>query len=451
MAITEKKVLKIKAILEESKLEIPNYQRPYKWQAKHVNQLIEDILFHFKKDKTKSYRLGTVVLHEDNEINVVDGQQRLLTLTLLCYLLGEKKENLALLKSNFNAISQENILRNKAVIEARLKSMDESQRKDFPKFILEQCEVVCITLSDLSEAFQFFDSQNSRGKSLEPYDLLKAYHLREMDDCTQAEKLHCVELWEKSVAPKQEDAITPLKTIFDRLYRIRRWVNRQRARSGFTKDNIDVFKGVNLDKGSPYRFTQAMLMADILFKENSRRDARLTAPSLLNYPFLIDQVLINGKRFFEYIDYYQKQYQALRNESALKELWDLLNTYEGHWRTGDGYVRTLFECAALYHYDKFGGDQLKEAMDKIFIWSYSIRLINSSVRIESIDNAAIGEGSIFPAIQQALNPSKVVAFAVKAIEKVEASKAGAVRDHFQTLGYLENAPVTNENKGQGNE
>ena len=33
----------------------------------------------------------------------------------------------------------------------------------------------------LAEAFQLFDSQNNRGKSLEPHDLLKAYHLRQQD------------------------------------------------------------------------------------------------------------------------------------------------------------------------------------------------------------------------------------------------------------------------------
>ena len=45
----------------------------------------------------------------------------------------------------------------------------------------------------LSEAFQLFDSQNNRGKSLEPHDLLKAYHLRKQ--YSEDEKI--VEKWEQ--------------------------------------------------------------------------------------------------------------------------------------------------------------------------------------------------------------------------------------------------------------
>ena len=56
---------------------IPSYQRPYKWTAKNVNQLISDILA-FKE--SKQYRLGTLVLHNDE---IVDGQQRIITLALL--------------------------------------------------------------------------------------------------------------------------------------------------------------------------------------------------------------------------------------------------------------------------------------------------------------------------------------------------------------------------------
>jgi len=74
--------------LLELSLIIPPYQRPYKWQAHNVNQLIEDVLLHRNKSR---YRLGTVVLHQEteNELSIVDGQQRLLTLALLYSLLDK--------------------------------------------------------------------------------------------------------------------------------------------------------------------------------------------------------------------------------------------------------------------------------------------------------------------------------------------------------------------------
>ena len=49
-------------------------------------------------------------------------------------------------------------------------------------FIEKQCELIVVITDDVSEAFQFFDSQNARGKALYPHDLLKAYHLREMTE-----------------------------------------------------------------------------------------------------------------------------------------------------------------------------------------------------------------------------------------------------------------------------
>lgn len=74
----QKGIITIKELLEINNLEIPNYQRPYNWKIKNVNQLIDDILFH--KDK-KGYRLGTLVLHDDKtNLNIVDGQQRVITI-----------------------------------------------------------------------------------------------------------------------------------------------------------------------------------------------------------------------------------------------------------------------------------------------------------------------------------------------------------------------------------
>ena len=73
----EKPSIKSVGEIPFDQLAIPPYQRPYKWTAKNVNQLITDILT-FSAKNTKQYRLGTLVLH-NNEI--VDGQQRIVTLT----------------------------------------------------------------------------------------------------------------------------------------------------------------------------------------------------------------------------------------------------------------------------------------------------------------------------------------------------------------------------------
>src|SRR5690606_30257422 len=77
------KTLKISDLLQMQNLTIPVYQRPYKWREKHISQLIEDI--NFFKGKS-AYRLGTLVVHKDNDstaLNIVDGQQRTISCILL--------------------------------------------------------------------------------------------------------------------------------------------------------------------------------------------------------------------------------------------------------------------------------------------------------------------------------------------------------------------------------
>ena len=62
----------------QGKLKIPEYQRPYIWNAEQLDQLITDIEEHQKKSKRSAYYLGSIILHaKDTELNIIDGQQRL--------------------------------------------------------------------------------------------------------------------------------------------------------------------------------------------------------------------------------------------------------------------------------------------------------------------------------------------------------------------------------------
>lgn len=72
---------------------IPSYQRPYSWSSKgksdkdnQVNTMWKDLIEHFESDNANIYFMGSMVLigdHTKREFEVVDGQQRLTTLTLL--------------------------------------------------------------------------------------------------------------------------------------------------------------------------------------------------------------------------------------------------------------------------------------------------------------------------------------------------------------------------------
>ena len=66
-------------------LVIPDYQRPYKWTAKNAIQLLDDIV-EAKNENKETYRVGTLILHQEGEAyNIVDGQQRTITFSLFLH------------------------------------------------------------------------------------------------------------------------------------------------------------------------------------------------------------------------------------------------------------------------------------------------------------------------------------------------------------------------------
>ena len=193
MSIVKKEILTIGEFLQNKNLSIPQFQRPYKWTVRNVIQLLDDIQ-RFKGNTP--YRIGTIVIHKDNEdFKIVDGQQRTITFLLIIKSIFANKEisndNLKKLLGNIkanafipkfqNEKSKKNIQDNYREIERRIVNTDE----DFIDFFLNKCEITHFVIDDISEAFQFFDSQNARGRDLEPHDLLKAFHLRELNSAKE--------------------------------------------------------------------------------------------------------------------------------------------------------------------------------------------------------------------------------------------------------------------------
>jgi uncharacterized protein with ParB-like and HNH nuclease domain len=67
----------------DSYYQIPDYQRPYSWNTEQIEQMWDDI-YSSMETKEESYFLGPIILIErKGYFEVVDGQQRLTTLTIL--------------------------------------------------------------------------------------------------------------------------------------------------------------------------------------------------------------------------------------------------------------------------------------------------------------------------------------------------------------------------------
>lgn len=87
-------ILKVHQLLSLPNLVIPDYQRPYKWTIKHIQPLLQDIDIY---NSATAYRLGSIVFHKGqaaeklDKLNIVDGQQRTLTLVLAANAIIDKR------------------------------------------------------------------------------------------------------------------------------------------------------------------------------------------------------------------------------------------------------------------------------------------------------------------------------------------------------------------------
>ena len=130
------KIISINKLLDMP-LHIPNYQRPYKWTRKNVSDLLGDIDTAITDSRRPDYtdfryRVGSVILHNNNgQYDIVDGQQRLITLSLIKHAIDSQYENL-LLKHVFNdSVSVENIYDNNCFIKEWLSMMSPKQIEDY--------------------------------------------------------------------------------------------------------------------------------------------------------------------------------------------------------------------------------------------------------------------------------------------------------------------------------
>ena len=226
----------LKEILKRE-VTIPIYQREYEWEADEINEFIEDFMRIYEDvSDNKSHFFGQMVFHNDkvkNLLNIIDGQQRLITVTLLInnirlnardlydnvlnteqnkkireeldhikaecvqYVGDEKGFHLhsdnSFIEKVLNKTDKKDDYANK--VNKRIKKCDELMERLIEEIISEDENVkvkvtnlsrmlniisnkfiiIPIETTDLEEAFVIFETLNARGKNLSTADLLKNF------------------------------------------------------------------------------------------------------------------------------------------------------------------------------------------------------------------------------------------------------------------------------------
>lgn len=407
--ITEElSIVTVKELLNLN-LKVPGYQRPYNWSTNSTNTLFTDTYEAYKQG-IDEYRLGSVILHKrDNSYDIVDGQQRTTTLSILLYCLGEKNNN-GLLNKEYSSLSTNSIINNFQILDNKVSELKDDEKLRYKAYLLNNCTIVKIVTDEEQEAFQFFDSQNSRGKELAPHDLLKSYHLREMNNEKESLKIKIINEWENK---NQSE----LEILFkDYLFPLTRWY-KWRNGLGYSSEEISSFKGIKNTNVYNYAIYQK---ASNLFIEQMNRNGsiELLASNELNQ-FQLTQPLIAGRRFFEYTLYYsdllekiQKKISDFSSKNSIDGNKEMLVPSK---RSGDKYIKRLYECALLFFADRFGINSITDSvMKQLYTWSYSLRLVMVAVYPETINKYALGRHErvnsgidIFAKISEMIEPEEL--------------------------------------------
>lgn len=363
----------IKPINEVLKMSlfIPAYQRPYKWSNRNIADLLDDIdnaISDAEKHPNFKYRIGTVILNRadvkgNEKYGIVDGQQRILSLILL-QMFVDSSFACELLDTRFvSKLSQMNLHSNYRFIKDWFALKTEEYREKVKMALSTILEVVVLVVDKETEAFQLFDSQNTRGRTLDPHDLLKAYHLREMKNYTY-EMQHAVTKWEAVSTRKIRD----LFELY--LFPIRQWASCTKSFSFSAKD-IDSYKGIV--ENSPYTY--------------AKRAGKATPY------FQITESFIAGNDFFEMVAHYLKLLSDVETEiSTSNKFFELASVIEDKANNSAGfrYALNLFYCAVLCYYDRFRNFD-EQVIKKLFTWAFMLRVDMINLGFDSINKYAIGE------------------------------------------------------------
>lgn len=353
-------------LLSTGNLAIPDYQRPYKWTKRNIEELLTDISKAIeegqKYGKSYKYRIGTILIHnsQDGKLYIVDGQQRIISIALVCLYLRPSFHSDLTDHCFSDNVSKQNVRDNYMFIRQWFTLQGDAEKNRFLDALKDIIEVIVITVDEESEAFQLFDSQNSRGKALYPHDLLKAYHLRKMNS-SLSEMEHAVKKWE-------DEEPSEIKELFsDYIFPIFNWSKKAKTDT-FSDRNIEVFKGADIKES----YTYAMRA----FKSSPI--------------FQISEPFIAGNDFFEYVGHYIQLLRDIKKELEQNGEFSAIQEILSDKSSGLKYCKTLFYCVLLSYYDRFHCFD-KMAVLRLFTWSFMIRTDMQHLGYDTINKYAIGE------------------------------------------------------------
>lgn len=290
-----------KVFSSEFEFHIPEYQRPYRWREEQALQLLDDLEESLTREVDEPYFLGSLVLvrRGPRRFDVIDGQQRLTTLSLLFAVLRDLAtdpsdarelgelvlepgnglrripskprltlrdldaaffatyvqtpgliERLAGLSDDAASNEPQRAIRDNAkALRKRLVEWDGQRRNDLASLMMTRTYLVVVSTPDLNSAYRIFSVMNARGLDLAPADIFKS----EVIGALPAESPYSQRWVDAEEALGSDD--------FTEVFRdIRTVVNGERARLELLREFPEQVLNGYLDRGAAAEFVDNLLL-----------------------------------------------------------------------------------------------------------------------------------------------------------------------------------------------
>lgn len=215
-AITEFSVQQL--LSDEDTYVVPMYQRNYAWGEGEITQLVQDVADYQQKENQRYY-IGTLVVYKrkDGGLEVIDGQQRFTTLSLLAIYLKNlelsaepprkapkmdwyEKVNISFdsrpkSTDTFTALDQriashdlnsdrynEGIANGYALVGKALDQLKGTSLKSFAKYLFNNVQIMRVEVPEDTDLNHYFEAMNNRGEQLEKHEVLKAKMMSVVND-----------------------------------------------------------------------------------------------------------------------------------------------------------------------------------------------------------------------------------------------------------------------------
>lgn len=213
----------VKRLLEDKATYlVPMYQRNYAWGKGEIDQLIQDVRDSQKKKTSTTYYIGTLVVfkRKDGAYEVIDGQQRFTTLSLMATCLKNGKgdspeeskpfnydmrwynknniefESRPKSTATFDALFgqkyplhllnsddyNEGIVNGYSLIEEALSQLSEEDVSGLSQYLFEHVQIMRVEVPQDTDLNHYFEVMNSRGEQLEKHEIIKARMMSVLND-----------------------------------------------------------------------------------------------------------------------------------------------------------------------------------------------------------------------------------------------------------------------------